>query len=181
MPARQPLKIQRGDRFTRLKFVRAIGKYRNSHHSKLLLICDCGKNVRTTKHDLMTNNVRSCGCLQRDKARQFLTGQKHSYKHGHASKGKHSGEYRAYHDAKSRCRNWKTKQFMDYGGRGIKFLFTSFEQFLMVLGPRPTGLTLDRRNNNGHYSPANCRWTDRHTQRLNQRARNQFNELPLAA
>ena len=89
--------------------------------------------------------------------------------------------HQAYHDAKQRCRNAGVKQFMDYGGRGIKFLFTSFEQFLMALGPRPTGMTLDRRNNNGHYSPANCRWTDRHTQRLNQRARNQFNELPLAA
>ena len=45
-------------------------------------------------------------------------------------------------------------------GRGIKFLFTSFEQFLAEVGTKPSPhLLLDRIKNDGHYEPGNVRWT----------------------
>jgi hypothetical protein len=72
--------------------------------------------------------------------------------------------------AKSRCRNPRNKDYAAYGGRGIKFLFTSVQQWIGELGPEPgPGFTIDRINNDGDYAPGNIRWADRHIQRINQR------------
>ena len=65
----------------------------------------------------------------------------------------------------------KAINYANYGGRGIKFLFTSFEQFFAELGPRPKGKSVDRINNDGHYEPGNVQWATRSEQRKNQRPR----------
>jgi hypothetical protein len=78
-------------------------------------------------------------------------------------------EYQAYHSAKNRCNNPRNPGYKYYGGRGIRFLFTSFEQFFAELGPRPPGLSLDRIDNDGNYEPGNARWAARSEQRRNQR------------
>src|SRR2546427_128229 len=62
-------------------------------------------------------------------------------RHGHATHGI-SPELRSFYDARKRCTNTKCIQYPYYGGRGIKFLFDSFEQFYAELGPRPKGLSL---------------------------------------
>lgn len=77
----------------------------------------------------------------------------------------------SYREALKRCTNPKQKCWPDYGGRGIRFLFTSFEQFLAELGPRPAGTTLDRIDNDGNYQPGNVRWATPAQQRVNQRKR----------
>lgn len=78
-------------------------------------------------------------------------------------------EYAIYKAAKTRCTSTHCKDWPNYGGRGIRFLFTSFEQFLTALGPRPAGTTLDRIDNDRHYALGNVRWATRREQRLNQR------------
>lgn len=79
-------------------------------------------------------------------------------------------EYVIYRAARSRCTNPKNKRWADYGGRGIKFLFTSFEQFFAELGPRPSPKhSIDRKDNDGHYEPGNVRWATPVQQRANQR------------
>jgi len=103
---------------------------------------------------------------------------------GHAAR-KHnmSGtpEYKAYDGAKDRCTRSTHKRWQDYGGRGIEFRFTSFEQFLAELGPRPTPEhTLDRSNNDGHYEPGNVRWATQLEQQNNRRPPQKPNTL-LAA
>jgi hypothetical protein len=77
-------------------------------------------------------------------------------------------EYMAYHDAKRRCTNpYHETNKRNYKDRGIKFLFTSFEEFFKCLGPRPNNTSLDRINNNGHYEPGNVRWASFRQQIIN--------------
>jgi hypothetical protein len=89
---------------------------------------------------------------------------------GWARSGKErSSEYRSYCHAEQRCINPKDAAYRNYGGRGIRFLFTSFEQFIAEIGPRPAGKTLDRKDNNGNYEPGNVRWATWSEQMKNRR------------
>ena len=80
-----------------------------------------------------------------------------------------SSEYHSWEHAKDRCTNPKNDSWEDYGGRGIKFLFTSFEQFFAELGPKPKGYVIDRKDNNGNYEPGNVCWATRTQSSINQR------------
>jgi hypothetical protein len=66
--------------------------------------------------------------------------------------------YAAYHHAEQRCNNSNDKSYKNYGGRGIKFLFSSFEEFFRELGTKPKGKVLDREDNEGNYEPGNVQW-----------------------
>jgi hypothetical protein len=68
---------------------------------------------------------------------------------------RNSPEYASYTRAKHRCAD---KHNARYGGRGIQFLFTSFEQFYAEMGPRPAGTSVDRIRSNGNYEPGNVKW-----------------------
>lgn len=83
---------------------------------------------------------------------------------------KYRSENQAYHDAKRRCNNVKHKQYSNYGGRGIKFNFKSFWEFLECVGYKPKGFCLDRIDNNGHYEVGNVRWVSYTESNLNKRS-----------
>lgn len=83
-----------------------------------------------------------------------------------------SREYRSWYAMKTRCYNKNQKQYADYGGRGIRVCKrwkNSFVNFLQDMGKCPSGATLDRENNDGNYTPRNCRWATRVQQNRNHR------------
>lgn len=95
-----------------------------------------------------------------------------NYKHGHYLGHVATPEMRSFEHAKSRCTNKNSDRWPFYGGRGIKFLFKDFQEFLAALGPRPSlRHSVERINNDGHYEPGNVRWATKKEQAANRRLR----------
>ncbi len=88
-------------------------------------------------------------------------------------------EYEVWRMMRRRCSDPKRPDYARYGGRGISVCerWASFDAFMADMGPRPTNAhQLERVNNDGPYSPANCCWVTRSEQARNTRA-NRFIEV----
>lgn len=113
--------------------------------------CSCGRiKEGVTYGALMSGASTSCGCFRGE----VLGGR--AKKHGD-SKGK---AYRSWQQAKQRCFNKCRPSWDDYGGRGITMcegFRGNFTAWRDALGPPPTPKhSVDRRNNEGHYSCGIC-------------------------
>ncbi len=156
-----------GQVFGRLTARKHVGN--NAKKESLWLCrCACGVTITTTCSHLRSGNTKSCGCLQRDKAREIRTSHRHRGR-------KSTPTYNSWASMKTRCspnQKKNTRNYQDYYLRGIRVCkrWARFENFLEDMGERPAGTSLDRINNNGNYEPTNCRWADAKTQRENNNA-----------
>ena len=127
----------------------------------------CGNEFKAQVRYINSGAIKSCGCLK-EKISKEGTNRKHSLTNTRL--------YVVWVEIKSRTLNHKHKAYQDYGGRGIiicdewKNDFMSFYNWAMENGYEENkGLSIDRIDNDGGYSPENCRWTTKTMQSRNQR------------
>jgi len=81
-------------------------------------------------------------------------------------------EHGIWKGMRQRVLDVRDKAYPRYGGRGIRIAprWDSFENFLTDMGLRPSAdYSLERVDNNGDYSPQNCKWILKSRQARNRR------------
>ncbi|MEH2148574.1 hypothetical protein [Nostoc sp.] len=127
-----------------------------------MCLCDCGNTKAVRGTHLKRGGVQSCGCLQKENLSVYPS--------THGCTG--SPCWYSWRGMLDRCRRENSTSWERYGGKGIKVCDrwqgdNGFENFLMDMGERPEGKTLDRIDSSGDYCPKNCRWATPKEQRLN--------------
>jgi|TARA_R110000823_G_scaffold210670_1_gene341106 hypothetical protein len=85
-----------------------------------------------------------------------------------------TAEYNIWLLMRCRCYKKYSSSYKYYGAKGIGVCEdwnNSFLSFYKDMGRKPKGMSLDRVDPSGDYSPDNCRWSNNTTQSRNQATR----------
>lgn len=153
-----------GQRFGRLLVIRPISAPAGMTGQFWFCRCDCGNTHSVRGGDLRRkkDTTFSCGCYRRDR------GGRLNRSHGMTG----TPEYRTWLGVLKRCNCPDAPGYQHYGGRGIRVCerWASFDCFFQDMGPRPSDdHSIERRDVNGHYEPANCTWATITEQSRNKR------------
>ncbi|HZK38338.1 MAG TPA: hypothetical protein VFC98_05545 [Clostridia bacterium] len=141
------LKDITGIRFGKLIVLERSQSNSKSGNAMWVCRCDCGNITVVIGSKLRTGHTKSCGCLRTNNIAQ-----------GHSKER----IYRIWKGMHQRCYNQKDDKYRWYGAKGILICpewhkFIPFRKWALNNGYEK-GLTIDRKNPNGNYEPANCRW-----------------------
>lgn len=130
--------------------------------------CDCGGTTEVRVSSLMKpGGTKSCGCWTSQSVAEW------NHKHGLSRETL----YTIHQGMMSRCYKQNNKSYWRYGGRGISVFeeWHDVEKFIAWIeaniGPRPAGMSIDRKDNDGNYEPGNVRWATPSQQGFNRRQR----------
>lgn len=137
-----------GQRFGRLIVV---SRKREEGRTTYRCVCDCGKSTFVRHGNLQSGGVTSCGCYGSEVRRTV------NIRHGMS----HDRTWNSWMAMRGRCHVATSKDFLNYGARGISVCARwreSFEAFFEDMGERPARTSIERKDNNGNYEPGNCVW-----------------------
>jgi len=137
-----------GQRFGRLTVLEQ-AKHARRRESFWRCKCQCGGELITSGYYLRKGLTASCGCLKQERSRDA------SATHGHCG----LPEFNAWRSIVRRCNDPSHPGYSTHGACGIRYCWTTFDEFVADVGERPSPLhCLYRLDRDGNFEQSNCAW-----------------------